>query len=156
MSAGTPGDFEYQGQELALFAGARRWRAYWQSRIGPYVGEEVLEVGAGIGTITADLAPATASWTALEPDTRLVAAMPTVSTLDGEVVVVAGTVSELEIGAAFDTVLYIDVLEHIEADAEELAAAADLLRPGGHLIVLVPAFPFLYSPFDASVGHHRR
>jgi len=56
----------------------------------------------------------------------------------------------------FDSVLYIDVLEHIEADREELAAAANLLCPGGHVIVLAPAHQFLFSEFDAAIGHCRR
>jgi hypothetical protein len=52
--------------------------------------------------------------------------------------------------------MYIDVLEHIEDDAGEIAAAAARLRLGGHLIVLSPAHPWLFSPFDAAIGHWRR
>jgi len=52
--------------------------------------------------------------------------------------------------------LYIDVLEHIEDDAGELARAGEFLRPGGHVVVLSPAHPWLYSPFDRAIGHHRR
>ena len=48
------------------------------------------------------------------------------------------------------------MLEHIEADTEEMSKAADLLNPGGHIIVLSPAFQFLYNPFDKAIGHHRR
>jgi SAM-dependent methyltransferase len=68
----------------------------------------------------------------------------------------AGTVRTLPPDARFDTVLYIDVLEHVEDDAVELAAAARVLRPGGVLIVLAPAHAWLYSPFDRAIGHHRR
>ena len=56
----------------------------------------------------------------------------------------------------FDSVLYIDVLEHIEKDLEELKIAAGLLKPGGYLIVLCPAFPYVYSAFDKQLGHYRR
>jgi SAM-dependent methyltransferase len=69
--------------------------------------------------------------------------------------VTVGTLESLP-GATFDSILYIDVLEHIEQDAAEAAAAARMLRPGGHLIVLSPAHQFLFSPFDASIGHYRR
>jgi hypothetical protein len=48
------------------------------------------------------------------------------------------------------------VLEHIEHDDEELQAAFARLKPGGYLLVLVPAHPFLYSPFDKAIGHFRR
>jgi hypothetical protein len=59
-------------------------------------------------------------------------------------------------GDRYDTILYIDVLEHIDGDRAELQAAAELLRPGGHLIVLSPAYQFLFTEFDRSVGHVRR
>jgi SAM-dependent methyltransferase len=59
-------------------------------------------------------------------------------------------------GQQFDTIVYIDVLEHIEKDSEELSEAARHLRPGGHIIVLSPAHQRLYSPFDAAIGHFRR
>ncbi len=48
------------------------------------------------------------------------------------------------------------MLEHIEADRDEVAAAAARLRPGGHLLVLAPAFQQLYSEFDRAIGHYRR
>jgi len=66
------------------------------------------------------------------------------------------TVADLDRAECYDTILYIDVLEHIETDAAEMAAAAELLRPGGHLAVLSPAFPWLFTEFDAAIGHHRR
>ena len=66
-----------------------------------------------------------------------------------------GTLQSLT-GQLFDTIIYIDVLEHIENDSEELNRAASHLRPGGHLIVLSPAHQRLFSPFDAAIGHFRR
>ena len=51
---------------------------------------------------------------------------------------------------------YIDVLEHIEKDELEIMKAAQKLKKKGCLIVLVPAHPYLYSPFDAKIGHFRR
>jgi 2-polyprenyl-3-methyl-5-hydroxy-6-metoxy-1,4-benzoquinol methylase len=59
-------------------------------------------------------------------------------------------------GQQFDTIIYIDVLEHIENDKEELNRVAEHLRDGGHLIVLSPAHQLLFSPFDAAIGHFRR
>jgi hypothetical protein len=53
-------------------------------------------------------------------------------------------------------VIYIDVLEHIAADQEELELAARRVARGGHLVVLSPAHPWLFSPFDRAIGHHRR
>jgi SAM-dependent methyltransferase len=56
----------------------------------------------------------------------------------------------------FDTIIYIDVLEHIDNDREELSRAASYLRPCGHLVVLAPANRHVFSAFDAAVGHFRR
>ncbi len=67
-----------------------------------------------------------------------------------------GTLRELPDGPQFDTILYIDVLEHIEDDFGELAAAGKLLLPGGRLVVLAPAWQWLFSPFDTAIGHFRR
>jgi SAM-dependent methyltransferase len=58
--------------------------------------------------------------------------------------------------AAFDLVLALDVLEHLEDDvaaAREMRAA---LRPGGFLVATVPAYPFLWSGHDEALGHRRR
>jgi SAM-dependent methyltransferase len=57
---------------------------------------------------------------------------------------------------SFDSVLYVNVLEHIEDDASELATARDAIIPGGHLLLFVPALPWLYSELDRQVGHFRR
>ena len=67
-----------------------------------------------------------------------------------------GTLDQVQDLAPFDTLLYMDVLEHIEDDRAEVARAAARLVPGGHLIVLSPAHPFLYTPFDKAIGHFRR
>jgi len=56
----------------------------------------------------------------------------------------------------FDTIIYIDVLEHIANDREELKASCFHLKPGGFLVVLSPAHQSLYTPFDEAIGHHRR
>ena len=69
---------------------------------------------------------------------------------------VVGTIADLNAEAKFDAILYIDVLEHIEDDRAEMTRAAARLKPGGALIVMSPAHPFLFTPFDAAIGHFRR
>ena len=147
---------KHVGQELHLFAHATRWKAYWTSRILPWVKGDVLEVGAGIGGNTRLLHHSgVRSWLCLEPDPELAQSLTRAVTGALGCRVVVGAVANIE-QLRFDSILYIDVLEHIEADGDELAAAAKLLRPGGHLIVLAPAHQFLYSSFDAAIGHYRR
>lgn len=148
MSAGS-----YVGGELELFAQAANWKRYWTGLVRPLLGGDVLEVGAGIGANTAQLRPAGRRWVCLEPDPALAARIPA-AVPDCEVVV--GTIEALPPAPAFDAALYLDVLEHIEDDHQELVRARERLRPGGRLIVLAPAHGWLFSPFDAAVGHHRR
>jgi SAM-dependent methyltransferase len=153
-------DYAYSGAELDLFRHAIRWKRYFASELGPYISGEVLEVGAGIGATARFLCEARhSSWTSLEPDARLarrltedVAAHP----LPAPMVVREGTIRTLPVRSLFDTVLYIDVLEHVEDDGEELRESAVRLREGGQLIVLAPAHHWLFSPFDEAIGHFRR
>jgi SAM-dependent methyltransferase len=153
-------EFKYAGSELELFEKARNWKAYWRAQIAGFVRGEVLEVGAGIGTNTLTLAGLDYQrWTCLEPDAALAARI----TLPpgGRHVSATGTIDDLPGAAKFDailydTILYIDVLEHIEDDHGEMARAAARLKPGGALIVLAPAHPSLFTPFDRAIGHFRR
>ena len=151
----------YVGSELDTFKHARNWKRYWGDRLAPYLSGRVLEVGAGIGVNTEFLlAPSVRAVVRLEPDRSLVARMaaPSLSASPGRIEIDnrSGTVASLDPGERFDTILYLDVLEHIEDDRGELERAAAHLSSGGHLAVLAPAFQFLYSPFDRAIGHYRR
>lgn len=153
-------EFSYVGEELDLFSHAVRWKRYWSRKIAPYIGTDVLEVGAGTGTNTALLASARQRrWIAVEPDGALADRIrQRVSASDnrpGQLEIVTGDLTSVR-ATGIDTILYIDVLEHIEHDAEEMQRAFELLAPGGHLIILSPAHQALYSPFDQSIGHYRR
>jgi SAM-dependent methyltransferase len=147
--------FQYEGTELDLFRRAVNWKQYWSSKVLPYLSGDVLEVGAGSGTNTPYFEKAKVnSWTALEPDEGLARQIQFPATLKGRSVV--GTIASLPADNKFDSILYIDVLEHIEDDAAELVRAAARLRVGGALVVLSPAHSFLFTPFDAAIGHFRR
>ncbi len=150
--------FEYSGTELELFAHARNWKAYWSRMLAPYVRGDVLEVGAGLGTNTELLFTATdGRWTCLEPDPRMSdAARAAHAQLGARCEHLTGTLADVPAERTFDTLLYLDVLEHIEDDRGEATCAARRLRPGGRLVVLAPAHPSLFSPFDRAIGHFRR
>jgi SAM-dependent methyltransferase len=145
----------YPGSELKLFEKARNWKSYWRALIRDFVRGDVLEVGAGIGANTLTLADLDyGNWTCLEPDAAL--ARQVRLPPGGRHRAVIGTIDDLPAEARFDTILYLDVLEHIADDRGEMSRAAARLNPGGHLIVLAPAHPFLFTPFDAAIGHFRR
>ena len=150
----------YPGKELELFATAMVWKQYLARHIKPFLGKRVLEVGAGVGGTTRVLIPfSTGEWWCLEPDRKLAGAIErliTTGELPGRCHLQHGTLADLSPDQAFDTLLYIDVLEHLKDDQEELNSAAQRLTPSGHLVVLSPAHQKLFSPFDAAIGHYRR
>lgn len=151
---------KYIGSELELFAELQNWKGYWAGQLRPFVKGDILEIGAGIGSNTRflDAGGGSGRWVCLEPDPELLAQLIRnikQSEVRRSYETVRGTLESLS-GQMFDTIVYIDVLEHIENDFEELSRAASCLRSGGHLIVLSPAHQSLFSPFDAAIGHFRR
>ena len=157
-TTGGADTFAYIGNELELFADAVTWKRYWGGQVRPYLGTRIADVGAGIGNNVGLLGERGQDWTCAEPDAALAARISD-RVRSGEFPfgcrVVVGGCSGLDAGA-FDSLLYIDVLEHIEDDRAEIANAAQRLRVGGHLVSLSPAHPFLFSAFDSAIGHHRR
>jgi len=149
-------DFQYMGKELDNFAHANNWKSYVRSELCEYLVGDVLEVGAGIGGTTRAFNNGTQRrWVCLEPDSGFVKRLRSTPELQN-CEVVEGMLADLDGRNRFDAILYMDVLEHIEEDAAELALAAKHLKPNGTIIVLSPALPWLYSEFDASIGHFRR
>src|SRR5205807_5202478 len=131
-------------------AEADRYNEWLLDRARPYLGERVLEVGAGIGTFTPRLAESR-EVVAVEPDPALAAhlrqAAPGVTVVEGEATGIPGL---------FDSTVCFNVLEHIPDDRAALVSFRERLRPGGHLLLLVPSHPFLYGPIDRAFGHERR
>jgi len=152
--------FSYSGIELESFSTAINWKAYWSNNIRPFLGDEVLDVGAGIGaTVIALNHKSYCKWIALEPDKVMCSLLEKMNinyTLGSGFKVVNGTSSNLHDQDTFDTILYIDVLEHIEDDCRELAHVQHHLVEGGYIIIVAPAHNFLYTPFDKKIGHYRR
>jgi len=153
-------DCRYAGAELELFAAVYNWKTYWSGRIRPFVAGDVLEVGAGIGTNTPFLDPGgNGRWVCLEPDAGLAAQLTAnlkKAAGRNSHETVSGTLQSLDPNWKFDTIIYIDVLEHIEDDRKELENADSRLRTGGRIIVLSPAYQWLFSTFDTGIGHFRR
>ncbi|WP_435015862.1 class I SAM-dependent methyltransferase [Tundrisphaera sp. TA3] len=152
--------YVYVGSELDLFAAATTWKGYVRKQIAPYLGREVLEVGAGHGGTTSAMCRGEQDrWVCLEPDGELLnraAKAIAEGKLPACCEAVQGTLDSLPPEAKYDTLLYMDVMEHIEDDRSEARKASDRLKPGGHLVILSPAHQFLFTPFDTSIGHFRR
>lgn len=151
---------KYVGTELDVFATATRWKYYVRDMLRPHISGRILEVGAGIGSFTEILSQLKhARWLCLEPDpdlARQFAQRQEVKGIPPDVELVTGTERDLPPDQVFDTILYLDVLEHILDDRAEISRAAERLAPAGRLIILCPAFQTLFSNFDAAIGHFRR
>ncbi len=142
--------------EFAALNEARNYRQALIREFGPSLRGNVVEIGAGIGQITELLRgqPQITRLLSIEPDAafaaRFRAAYP-----DAELV--EGTIEQAPAGVAWDGILSINVLEHIQEDQAELARYARLLaQQNGALCLFVPARPELYAPIDRDFGHFRR
>ena len=156
----TEAQLEYIGNELELFQLANNWKRYLASRLRPFVKGEVLEVGSGLGAnIPYVHSDAIARWVSLEPDVRLCdeyRRRQAEERIPACCELIQGILETLPGEETFDSILYIDVLEHIQDDRAEFERAYGRLRSGGHLVVVCPAHDFLFSPFDEAIGHFRR
>ena len=152
--------FHYIGNELELFSEAKNWKQYVAALITPWIKGDVLEVGAGIGTNTGLFySSSVRSWLLLEPDQKfckILESRLSEKLLPSICTVLNGYTSNIKKQEQFDTIIYIDVLEHIADDKAEMQTASRLLKKGGRLIILSPAHNFLMSPFDMAIGHYRR
>lgn len=147
----------YTGSELELFRNAINWKRYYARCLSRFVSGDVLEVGAGLGGTTPALSNANVrTWLCLEPDAKMLGPLKqAINALGKAYEASTGTIDDLG-QRQFDSILYIDVLEHIQDDALELKKAAARLRAGGHLVVLSPAHQWLFTEFDRALGHYRR
>lgn len=137
-------------------AGAN-YTAWIVDRARPSLHGRVLDAGAGTGTFTDAIAPLVDEVVALEPEARFVAGLRDRFRGRDGVTVVEGDAEQPPAGLGrFDAVVCFNVLEHVPDDVRALRSLHSLLRPGGVLLLLVPAHPALTGPFDRAVGHVRR
>ena len=114
----------------------------------------ILEIGCGMGAMGMRLAR-TAAYTAVELDqTSFTVAHERITPLGGTVW--HGDLAVLPPGARYDLVCAFEVLEHLADDGAALAQWLPLVKPGGHLLLSVPADPGRFGPWDTMVGHYRR
>jgi len=150
----------YAADDLETMQAARRYSAHLFNLFRAHLGKRVLEVGSGIGTMTRPLADAADLVVGLEPNTNCVGRLEDAMRGHPRFVLRACHLEECDPAELhahrFDTVVCVNVLEHIERDRDAASAMADLLVPGGRLVILVPAIPFLYNSLDRTSDHYRR
>ena len=144
---------KYPGAELDSFDKASIWRKYIFLNIKNYIKGLTLEVGAGIGSFTSNYKSLSSNITLSEIDTDNLNFIK--EKFKSENFNFTSDYTK-NINKKFDTIMYLNVLEHIEEDNKEVLDAFEKLNPNGYLIILVPAHNRLYSKFDKAVGHFRR
>jgi SAM-dependent methyltransferase len=153
----TSGMVHWSEGQFELTPSLDRWHF---ELLQPYLGSKILEVGAGAGRITALAAEAGGhdELLAIEPSPhffellqRRAGSLPKTTLMQTEA---GGLLPHYAVH--FDSVFSVHVMEHIEHDRAFLEEMLALTRPGGSVIILVPALPFLFSELDRNIGHYRR
>ena len=146
---------ELQSAVLEDLRGARHYRRWLVELVSPYLGEDPVEIGSGIGDYAVELAGGRSSYTATEADPARHALLAERFT-DHPVVRVAQLAVPTDATGDHSAAVMLNVLEHVADDVAALRSVAGLVRPGGAVVVFVPAFPGAMSRFDRLIGHYRR
>ena len=152
---------QYAADDLETMSEATRYQAHVFRLLRPHVGSRVLEVGCGIGTTSLRLAEMAEQLVCIEPNLNCVSRAR--AALDGHPRITL-RICHLEecsrdelLEQRFDTIVCVNVLEHIEDDIRALRLFRDLAAPsGGRVLIFVPALQAAYGPLDAALGHYRR
>jgi glycosyltransferase involved in cell wall biosynthesis len=148
---------EHGSEILARLNRAPRFTKWMADTIRPYLGQRILEIGAGIGNLTSNLVPRREYWASdINPQylDRLKKLKQTRPYL--RVQYTDATAGETYPEEQFDTVICLNVVEHLEDDVMALRNIRASLDKDGRAIVLVPNGPGLYGSLDRVLGHYRR
>lgn len=149
----------YDGRDLEILADAPRYQAWIVEQFLPYLRGHAVEYGAGHGSISILLAPRVERLDLVEPSAPLIAPLQKRLAGFSHVGVTRAMLEEHAAqvpDASLDCVVLVNVLEHVEDDTAALAQLARMLKPGGHLLLYVPALSWLMSDLDRMHGHFRR
>jgi len=154
--------FTYEGEDFEAMSLAVKYYAWIVKTIKPYLGDHIVEVGAGAGVFSEFLRDRIQpkSLTLIEPSkkTHAVLQRTILSTKKTKVATINDYLkgNEKKLKDKVDTFVYINVFEHVKDDHQEMQRIADTLQKGGNAVIFVPALKGLYSEFDKSIGHYRR
>jgi glycosyltransferase involved in cell wall biosynthesis len=145
---------------LHSLGGTRCFNKWMAETIRPWLGSRVLELGAGIGNMTQHLARSRKLYVATDLDeehlARLRVRFQNRPNLRCGICDLSDPADFAALGGAFDTVVCLNVLEHVEDDLRGLRNIRSVLQPGGRAIILVPQDQSIYGTLDKILGHHRR
>src|SRR5882672_556892 len=161
----SDGAFAYPGRELEAMSEAPNYHRWILSIFAPYLGRHLVEVGAGLGSFSelilgqhacealSLVEPSGEMYQQLAVRAERLPASPSVDTFHANFPEAAPLITAKQ---SPDSVIYVNVLEHIADDEGELEAIHKTLSDHGRVFLFVPALPWLYGAFDERVGHVRR
>jgi SAM-dependent methyltransferase len=151
-------DFSYSGSELDAVAEATNYYGWIIDAFSEHFGPTTAEAGAGIGTVSELILGTNAikDLLLIEPASNNVPTLRARFAGDPRVRIHHGYLEELAPTLRADTIIAVNVLEHVEKDVEFLRAAYTGLAPGGKLLILVPATPAIFGSLDRAFDHYRR
>jgi glycosyltransferase involved in cell wall biosynthesis len=151
-------DDEYGGEILERLNRAPRFTRWMADVVRPFVGQRVLEIGAGTGNMSVNLMPRESYW-ATDINPHYIDYLLTLGATRPYMRVARTNAAEGDSfprGQSFDTVVSLNVIEHVEDDLQALRNIYGVLEPGGRAIILVPCGPALFGTLDEVLGHFRR
>jgi SAM-dependent methyltransferase len=160
----TTDSVAYEGRDLEAMCFAENYHRWIVNFFDPYLGNHLVEVGAGTGSFSKLLLERKIESLALvEPSTDMHTILSRrMANCRGEVrletfnAVFTNVADQIRLQQQPDSIIYANVMEHIEDDERELAAVHRTLELGGRLFIFVPALQWLFGSYDTIVGHHRR
>lgn len=157
--------FAYSGRELEAMVEAANYRRWILDIFKPYLGDHLVEVGAGLGTFSelilsrhecrtlSLVEPSRSMYERLDGLAQRMNSRTHVEAFHGDFVSTAPLIKSRQTP---DSVLYVNVLEHLKDDEGELSSVNKNLADNGRVLIFVPALSWLYGSFDEQVGHFRR
>jgi SAM-dependent methyltransferase len=156
--AKVTGDSRLQTDVLEDLSDARRYRTWLADLARPHLGEHPIEIGSGTGEYAQEWAPSFTAFTATEADESrhrsLRARFEGHDVIRVRYLLLGDEASDAAV--QHSAAVAFNVLEHIPDDVAALRAMRQLVRPGGAVVLIVPAFPSAMSRFDLAIGHQRR
>ena len=150
--------FAYVSTELDALAEAKNYYRWVNRQFAPFIGKRVIEVGAGIGTFAQSLLDhvPVSELVLVEPSDNLFPILQRRFAQESRVKIIHGYFQPIASPAMADSIVLVNVLEHIAEDQAFLNDAYATLAPGGTLLLLVPALPRIHGSLDQAFGHYRR
>lgn len=150
--------FCYSGSELEAMAGARNYYRWISGLIRPYAGKRVIEVGAGVGTFASVLLAEShiSELLLVEPADNLFPHLVRRFAAEPRVKVLKGYLQNCAPPSPMDSLIAVNVIEHVAEDVGFLRLAREVLVPGGTIVLFAPALNALFGTLDEAFEHYRR